>query len=86
MDDATGTLISMGSGGVAGSISAIAGVSVAAAEGAVGAAALTSGLAGVGTLVGGGMAAGLGVVACAPLLGAGACYGIYRIIKKVASK
>ncbi|MCE5262577.1 MAG: hypothetical protein LLG97_03465 [Deltaproteobacteria bacterium] len=78
-----GTLISVGTGGVTGSGSVLAGVALGASKGAVGAAALSSGLSVVGSLVGGGMLAGIGVVCIAPILGGVAFYGIYRLWQKI---
>lgn len=45
--------------------------------GGLGAAGLTSGLAGVGSVIGGGMAAGIVVCAAAPLLAVGAIGGLF---------
>lgn len=84
--DEKGTLISVGSGGIAGGASGIAGVVVGAAEGTAGAAVLTSGLAAVGSVIGGGMLAGMCVVCAAPIAGGAACYGIYKLYKKLASR
>lgn len=51
-----------------------------ATEGAT-AAGMTSSLAAAGSLVGGGMAAGIGVTAAAPLAVGVAVYGLYKLIK-----
>ena len=83
--DEKGALISTGSGAIAGGTSAIAGVFVGAAEGTAGAAALTSGLASVGSVVGGGMAAGIGIVCVAPILMGAAGYGIFKFFKWASS-
>jgi hypothetical protein len=80
-----GATVSMAAGGVAGATAAVSGVYAGAAAGTAGAAALTSGLAAVGSVVGGGMGAGILVVAAAPLAGALACLGCYRLFKKWAS-
>jgi len=81
--DEKGTLVSVGSGSIGGSATALAGVALGAAEGTAGAAALVSGLAYLGMLVGGGMMAGIGVVCAAPILGGAACYGAYKLCKKI---
>ncbi|CDS47972.1 hypothetical protein [Polaromonas sp. CG9_12] len=49
----------------------------------LGAAGITSGLAAVGSLVGGGMAAGLVVTAAAPIAVGALGYGLYKGIKKL---
>jgi hypothetical protein len=77
---------SLAAGAVAGGTAAVGGVITGAATGTAGAAALTSGLATVGTIIGGGMFAGIAVVAAAPIAGAVAGYGIFRLYKKLASK
>jgi hypothetical protein len=65
-------------GGVAGATAAIGSVSTAGAVAGLSAAGITSGLAAVGATVGGGMAAGVGIVAAAPAVAAAAVgYGIY---------
>lgn len=55
--------------GAAGSVGAVSGL---------GAAGITSGLATVGSVVGGGMAAGLAVTAAAPVAIGAAAYGLYK--------
>ena len=62
--------------GAAGSVGA-----VVLAGGGTSAAAITSGLATVGSVVGGGMLAGIGVVAAAPLAIGGICYGIAKLFE-----
>jgi hypothetical protein len=47
----------------------------------LGAAGVTSGLAAVGSVVGGGMVAGLAVTAAAPLAVGAAAYGLYKWLK-----
>jgi hypothetical protein len=84
--DEKGTLISAGSGSVAGATSAVTGVILGAAEGTAGAAALTTGLAAVGSVVGGGMLAGIVIVAATPIAGGLAFFGLYKLFKKLASK
>lgn len=66
-----------GVGGAAGSLGAIA----AAGVPGLGATGITSGLAAVGSVVGGGMATGLVITAAAPLAVAGAAYGLYKWLK-----
>jgi hypothetical protein len=61
--------------GAAGSVSTVA---AAGAVGGLGAAGITSGLATVGSVVGGGMAAGLAVTAAAPIAIGAAAYGLYK--------
>ena len=80
-----GTVVSTSAGAVAGAVSGVAGVLSGGAAGTTGAAALTSGLATVGSVVGGGMLAGIGVVAAAPIAGSAACFGIYKAFKKLNS-
>lgn len=72
---ATGTGAIIGTGAVGTSViygGAVVGTSAAG---------LTSGLAAVGSVVGGGMAAGIGVVCAAPILAAGAGFGLYKLFK-----
>ena len=76
---------STATGGTAGGVAAVSGVVVGAAEGTAGAAALTSGLATVGSIVGGGMFAGVCVVAVAPIVGGALGYGCYRLYKRLAT-
>jgi len=83
---AAGAAISTGGGAVAGATSAILGVTSGAAAGTAGAAAVTSGLATVWSVVGGGMLAGLGVVAAAPIAGGAAMFGVYKLYQRMASK
>jgi hypothetical protein len=45
-----------------------------------------SGLAAVGSIIGGGMAAGLCVVAAAPIAGGAGCFGIYKAYKYMAQR
>ncbi len=61
--------------GVAGSVG-----TVVVVGGGTSAAAITRGLAAVGGLVGGGMLAGIGVIAAAPLAIGGICYGISKLV------
>ena len=78
--------VSTGAGGVAGGTAAVAGVYAAAAAGTTGGAVITSGLAGLGGIIGGGMTAGLCVLAAAPIAGAAAGYGAFRLYKHCAKK
>lgn len=66
----------------------VAGLSSLLAASAVGAtvlgssaAGITSGLSLVGSLVGGGMAAGVATVAAAPVVIGGVSYGLYKLLK-----
>lgn len=77
--------VSTATGGTAGGVAAVSGVVVGAAEGTAGAAALTSGLATVGSIAGGGMFAGICIVAAAPIIGGALGYGAYRLYKKLAT-
>ncbi|MCE4282757.1 hypothetical protein LYZ77_18560 [Xanthomonas hortorum pv. vitians] len=79
-------VLSTGTDAAAGAVSAFAGVSAGAAAGTSGAAALTSGLATLGAIVGGGMTAGLVVVAAAPVVGGATMFGVYKLYKHMASK
>jgi len=69
------------SGAVIGSTGAITAVSTLGVSG-LAATGITSGLAAVGSLVGGGMLAGLAVTAAAPLAGGATVYGIYKWISE----
>jgi len=80
-----GATVSTLCGAGAGTVAAIAGVAAGAAPGTAGAAAMTSGLAAVGTVIGGGMAAGIMVVAAAPVAVGAAGFGIYKLYKKLAT-
>lgn len=76
-------IASTAAGGVAGIAGSVGTVAAAGSVTGLGAAGITSGLAAVGSIVGGGMAAGLAVVAAAPIAAAGAGYGIFRVVKRV---
>ncbi|WP_419470439.1 hypothetical protein [Candidatus Kuenenia sp.] len=80
-----GVMASTGTGAVAGAGGAVTAVAVGGVSG-LGATGITSGLAAVGTVVGGGMAAGLAVVAAAPIAAAGAGYGVYKLVKWLRRK
>jgi Lecithin retinol acyltransferase len=68
-----------------GTAAGIMAIGTASASGAVGAAAVTSGLAGIGSLVGGGMLAGVGVTVAAPALASVvAGYGVYKLAQSNA--
>jgi len=77
-------VVAVGAGSIAASTAAVASVLGTAAPTTVALSgpALTSGLATVGSVVGGGMLAGIGVVAVAPLIGGAIGYGIYRTFIK----
>lgn len=69
-------------GAIGGTVSTVGtAASVAAIGGGTSAAAITTGLATVGSVVGGGMLAGVAVCAAAPLAIGGAVYGLYRWLK-----
>lgn len=85
-DSSAGAVISTGSGAVAAATSAVLGVTSSAAAGTAGAAAVTSGLAAVGSVIGGGMLAGIGVVAAAPIAGGAAMFCVYKLYQRMASK
>ena len=78
--------VAAGMGAIGGGASALLGVSSGAAARTAGGAAMTSGLAAVGSVVGGGMAAGIAVVAAAPIVGAITFYGVYRLYKRLATQ
>lgn len=70
-------------GGVASGATAT-GIGVAAAGSS--AATMTWALGAIGSLVGGGMAAGLAIVAAAPVAIGGATFGIVKLFKKASKK
>ncbi len=80
-----GALAGTAAGTAAGAVGSIAFVSAAGTAG-LSAAGLTSGLAALGTIAGGGMAAGLTVAAALPVLGAvavgGATYGAVSLVQR----
>ncbi|WP_084184691.1 hypothetical protein [Desulfonatronum thiodismutans] len=82
MSDSKKDLLVTAGGSVAGAAGGIGGVVAGAATGTSGAVAITSGLSAVGSVVGGGMLAGLVTVAAAPIAGGAAAYGLYRLFKK----
>ena len=61
--------------GVAGSVGTVSAVGTVGGLGATG---ISSGLAAVGGVVGGGMATGLVITAAAPIAAGAACYGLYK--------
>lgn len=67
-------------GAATGGIGAVGAVAALGVPG-LGATGITSGLAAVGTIVGGGMGAGLLVTAAAPLAVGAAAYGLYKWLK-----
>jgi hypothetical protein len=84
MSEETNSVIAVGTGSIAGGVAAVASVLGAAAPTTVALSgpALTSGLAAVGGVLGGGMLAGITVVAAAPVVGGVIGYGIYRTLIK----
>jgi len=78
--------VSAGIGSLAGSSGAIAAVTVSGPVFGLGAAGITSGLAAIGSIVGGGMATGLFIVASAPIAGAAAAYGAYKLYSRLSAQ
>jgi hypothetical protein len=79
--DDLGATVSAGVGAAAGTSGAIAAVAAGGPVFGLGAAGITSGLAAVGSIVGGGMAAGLCIVAAAPILAGAAAFGGYKLYR-----
>lgn len=73
-------------GGVLGFGAISSAVSASGIAGLAGGAAITSGLAGLGALVGGGMAAGIAVAAALPIAGIALGYGMVKGIKSLVRK
>lgn len=67
--------------GTVGTVGTAAGIGVATAGAS--AATLTTGLAGVGAIVGGGMATGIVITAAAPVVVGAAAYGMVKGIKRI---
>lgn len=65
--------------GAGAGLSTVGGIGYVAAGAS--AAEITTALAGIGSLVGGGMVAGVVLTAAAPLAVGGACYGLYKWLK-----
>ena len=82
MSESKAGVATTAAGGIAGAAGSVGAVAVSGTVSGLGAAGITSGLAAIGSVVGGGMAAGLAVVAIAPLATAGAGYGIFRAVKR----
>jgi hypothetical protein len=80
MSDDTDGIKAAGVGAGLGAAGAVGTVSTLGVAG-LGATGITSGLAAVGSVVGGGMAAGLAVTAAAPLAVGAAAYGLYKWFK-----
>lgn len=80
MKKETEATVAGAAGGVAGAAGAVGAVSALGTAG-LSAAGITSGLATVGSIVGGGMAAGVVITATAPLAAAAAAYGLYKWLK-----
>lgn len=78
-----GAVATSGTGAVAGLAGSVATVSAAGSVGGLGAAGITSGLAAIGSVAGGGMLAGLCVVAAVPVAAAGLSYLGYKYYKKI---
>jgi choline-glycine betaine transporter len=64
--------------GAAGSVGTVAAAGTVTGLGATG---ITSGLAAIGGVVGGGMATGLAITVAAPLVIGGAAYGLYKWLR-----
>lgn len=79
MNDDQKATVAAGAGATAGGAGAIGAVSALGVSG-LGATGITSGLAAVGAVVGGGMGAGLIITAAAPLAVGAAAYGLYKWI------
>ena len=80
MEEEQKATVAAGAGATAGGIGAVGAVAALGVPG-LGATGITSGLAAVGSVVGGGMGAGLLVTATAPLAVGAAAYGLYRWLK-----
>ena len=80
LDDDVKAAAAAGAGAATGAAGAVGAVSTLGVAG-LGATGITSGLAAVGGLVGGGMAAGLAVTAAAPLAVGAIGYGLYKWLK-----
>lgn len=80
MEDETKAVAATGTGAVVGATGSVGAVATLGTAG-LGATGITSGLAAVGSIVGGGMAAGIGVVAAAPIACGALGYGLYRWLK-----
>ncbi|HEY9029767.1 MAG TPA: hypothetical protein VIM93_00250 [Kangiella sp.] len=65
-------------GSVSGAIASVVSVSKAGVVSGLGATGITSGLSSIGSVAGGGMAAGLGVVVAIPVVVGGVSYCIYK--------
>lgn len=75
-----------GTGGALGSGGAITLVSVMGRVAGLSAPGITSGLAALGALVGGGMATGIAIVAAVPVVAGGAAYGGYKLYSSYSKK
>ena len=71
-----------GLGATAGTTAVEGAAVVALTGGSASASAITYALATIGSLVGGGMAAGVGLLIAAPAIAGGAAYGIAKAVKK----
>jgi len=82
ISDALGTI----SGGTLGFASVTAAVGALGSVAGLSAAGISSGLAAMGSVIGGGMAAGVVVAAALPVAAAGAGYGVVRAVKHAAAR
>jgi len=80
MEEEKKATVVAGAGAAAGGASAVGAVAALGIPG-LGATGITSGLAAVGSVIGGGMGAGLLVTAAAPLAVGAAAYGLYKWLK-----
>lgn len=80
MEEEQKATVAAGAGATAGGTGAVGAVAALGVPG-LGATGITSGLAAVGSVVGGGMGAGLLVTAAAPLAVGAAAYGLYKWLK-----
>jgi len=80
MDENVKAAVAGGAGAATGAAGAVGAVSALGVSG-LGATGITSGLAAVGGVVGGGMAAGMAVTAAAPIAVGAVAYGLYKWLK-----
>jgi peptidoglycan/LPS O-acetylase OafA/YrhL len=78
--DKDNSVLAAGAGALTGGASAVGAVAALGVPG-LGAAGITSGLATVGTIVGGGMSAGLILTAAAPVAVGAVAYSLYKWLK-----
>jgi hypothetical protein len=81
MNHETGAMLSAATGATVGSAGAVGAISMLGIPG-LAPAGVASGLAGLGSIIGGGMFSGLMITAAAPLVIGAAGYGIYKAVSK----